>query len=140
MLSLIDIFGQLINQFLTLGSVFASLFNKLTELARKYKKKPDELPDHLNLLIKQLNELENSFEQREKLELKQKKLTENYFNTANKLRNKRRKTAKIFSDEITNKIHELGMAGKLQIVVVPINTFPSDAMRSLSFAFVWNAR
>ena len=28
----------------------------------------------------------------------------------------------------------------LDAVVVPINTFPSDAMRSLSFAFVWNAR
>ena len=35
---------------------------------------------------------------------------------------KRIKTAEVFSGEITNKIHELGMAGKLQIVVEPINS------------------
>ena len=103
-------------------SSLESRLDKLNELARKYKKRPDELPDHLNLLIKQLNELENSFEQREKLELKQKELTTNYFNLAAELRNKRIKAAKVFSEEITNKIHELGMAGKLQIDVEPINS------------------
>ena len=96
--------------------------DKLNELARKYKKRPEELPDHLKLLIKKLNKLENSFEQREKLEIKQKELTKTYFKLAVELRNKRIKTAKIFSEEITNKIHELGMAGKLQIDVEPINS------------------
>ncbi len=96
--------------------------DKLNELARKYKKRPEELPDHLKLLIKKLNKLENSFEQREKLEIKQKELTKTYFKLAAELRNKRIKTAKIFSEEITNKIHELGMAGKLQIDVEPINS------------------
>ena len=96
--------------------------DKLNELARKYKKRPEELPDHLKLLIKKLNKLENSFEQREKLEIKQKELTKTYFKLAAELRKKRIKTAKIFSEEITNKIHELGMAGKLQIDVEPINS------------------
>ena len=96
--------------------------DKLNELARKYKKRPEELPDHLNSLITELNQLENSFEKREKLELKQKELTIRYFNLVTELSNKRIKTAKIFSQKITNKIHELGLTGKLQIDVERINS------------------
>ena len=113
-----------LNEFDADVSQLSSLENrldKLNELARKYKKRPEELVDHLNILIKQLNELENSFEKREELELKQKELTKKYFNLAIELRNKRIKTADFFSNEITSKIHELGMAGKLQIKVEEID-------------------
>tara|TARA_B100000953_G_scaffold128050_1_gene105566 strand:+ start:4376 stop:5971 length:1596 start_codon:yes stop_codon:yes gene_type:complete len=113
-----------LNEFDADTSQLGSLENrldKLNELARKYKKRPEELPDHLNLLIKQLNELEDSFKKREELELKQKEITTKYFNLAIELRNKRIKTAEVFSRKITNKIHELGMAGKLQIEVEAIN-------------------
>jgi len=113
-----------LNEFDADISQLSSLENrldKLNELARKYKKRPEELPDHLNILIKQLNELEDSFEKREGLELKQKELTKKYFNLAIELRNKRIKTAEFFSNEITSKIHELGMAGKLQIEVEEID-------------------
>ena len=96
--------------------------DKLNELARKHKKRPEELPDHLNLLIKKLNDLENSFEKREKLELKQKRLISKYFDLAIELRNKRIKTAKVFSNEITRKIYELGMTGKLHIEVEVIDS------------------
>ena len=113
-----------LNEFDADVSQLSSLENrldKLNELARKYKKRPEELADHLNILIKQLNELEDSFEKREELELKQKELTKKYFDLAIELRNQRIKTADFFSNEITSKIHELGMAGKLQIKVEEID-------------------
>ena len=96
--------------------------DKLNEIARKYKKRPEELPDHLNSLIAQLNDLENSSEEQEELKLKQKELTTKYFMIADDLRSKRIKTAKIFSNEITKKIHELSITGKLEIKVEAINS------------------
>ena len=41
--------------------------DKLNELARKYKTRPEELSNHLNQLIIKLNELEGGIEKQEEL-------------------------------------------------------------------------
>ena len=98
-----------------------SRLDKLNELARKYKTRPEQLPDHLNLLITQLDKLEGSFEQQEELKQKREELTAKYYKFANELRKERMLTARVFSKKITNKIHELGMGGRLEIKIEAIN-------------------
>ena len=91
--------------------------NKLNELARKYKTKPEELSTHLNLLMSKLNELENSFEVKESLKQKKEELIEEYNILSKKLREKRIQTATVFTRKITEKLHELGMTGKLEVKI-----------------------
>jgi DNA repair protein RecN (Recombination protein N) len=94
--------------------------DKLHEFARKHKVKPEELPTHLALLTKQLNELEGGQEQHDLLQKKKVDLTEQYFKLAKKLSKERTKAAGIISEAITEKMHELAIGGKFNIDIEKI--------------------
>ncbi len=94
--------------------------DKLHELARKHKVKPEGLPGHLNLLTTQLNQLEGGQEQHELLQQKKIYLTNEYFSLAKELREERKKAANKIATAVTEKIHELGMDGKFNIDIEPI--------------------
>jgi len=94
--------------------------DKLHELARKHKVKPEDLPGHLNLLTTQLNQLEGSQEQRELLQQKKNELTTEYFKLAKQLSEKRKEAAKTIATAVTEKMHELGMGGKFDIDIESI--------------------
>ena len=100
--------------------------DKLNELARKYKTRPEELSNHLNQLIIKLNELEGGIEKQEELKQEKEKLVTEYHNISERLTKERVQTAIIFSNEITNKLHQLGMSGKLEI---KIETMPNNEPR-----------
>ena len=92
----------------------------LHELARKHKIKPEELPVHLNSLTTQLNQLEGGQEQYELLQQKKIDLTTEYFKLAKELRAKRKKSANKIANAVTEKMHGLGMGGKFDIDIEPI--------------------
>jgi len=94
--------------------------DKLHELARKHKVKPEELSVHLNLLTKQLNQLEGSQEQHELLQQNKIDLTTEYFKLAIELREKRKKAANKIATAVIKKMHELGMGGIFNIDMEPI--------------------
>ena len=94
--------------------------NKIHELARKHKVKPENLPEQLNLLTTQLNQLEGGQEQHELLQQKKVDLKTRYFTLAEELREKRIKASNKIATAITEKIHELGMGGKFDIDIDPI--------------------
>tara|TARA_B110000014_G_scaffold254587_1_gene235347 strand:- start:866 stop:2530 length:1665 start_codon:yes stop_codon:yes gene_type:complete len=100
--------------------------DKLNELARKYKTRPEELSNHLNQLIIKLNELEGGIEKQEELKQEKEKLVTEYHNISERLTKERIQTAIVFSNEITNKLHQLGMSGKLEI---KIETMPNNEPR-----------
>ncbi|MEM6998657.1 MAG: DNA repair protein RecN [Pseudomonadota bacterium] len=89
--------------------------DKLHELARKHKVKPEELPEHLAFLTSQLKQLEGGQEQHELLLKKKIDLTEQYFNLAKKLTKKRNNAAVQISEAVTDKMHELAIGGKFKI-------------------------
>jgi DNA repair protein RecN (Recombination protein N) len=97
-----------------------SRLDKLHDLARKHKVKPEELPEHLNLLITQLNQLEGGQEQHELLQQKKVDLTEQYFKLAKQLSKKRNCAASKISKAVTEKMHELGIGGKFNIDIEKI--------------------
>ena len=92
-----------------------SRLDKLHELARKHKVKPEDLPEHLTLLTTQLNQLEGGQEQHELLLKKKDELTESYFKLAEKLTTERNNAAVKISEAITEKMHELAIGGKFKI-------------------------
>jgi len=94
--------------------------DKLHELARKHKVKPEALPEHLNMLTTQLNQLEGGQEQHELLQQKKNELTTEYTKLAEQLRDKRKGAAKKIVVAVTEKMHELGMGGKFNIDLEPI--------------------
>lgn len=97
---------------------FASIENrldKLHELARKHKVKPEVLPEHLALLTTQLNQLEGGQEQHEQLQKKKTELTESFFKLADKLTKQRNDAAKKISKAVTEKMHELAIGGQFKI-------------------------
>jgi DNA repair protein RecN (Recombination protein N) len=96
-------------------NVIENRLNKLHELARKHKVKPEILPEHLNLLTTQLNKLEGGKEQHELLQQQKTDLTKQYFKLARQLTKKRNDAADKFSIAVTEKMHELGMGGKFNI-------------------------
>ena len=67
--------------------------------------------------MSKLNELENSFEVKESLKQKKEELIEEYNILSKKLREKRIQTATVFTRKITEKLHELGMTGKLEVKI-----------------------
>ena len=97
-----------------------SRLNKMHELARKHKIKPDALPEQLELLTTQLNQLEGGQEQHDLLQKKKDERYTHYFKLADELRKKRSTAAKKISEAITVKMHELGMGGKFSIDIEAI--------------------
>ncbi len=89
--------------------------NKLHELSRKHKIKPETLPEHLELLITQLNQLEGGQEQHDLLQKKKETLYKKYFKQAEQLRKKRITAAEKIDSAISEKMHELGMGGQFKI-------------------------
>lgn len=92
-----------------------SRLDKLHELARKHKVKADTLPEHLTLLTTQRNQLEGGQEQHEELQKKKIELTKNYFKLTDKLTKERKIAADKFSKSVTEKMHELAIAGIFKI-------------------------
>ena len=92
-----------------------SRLDKLHELARKHKVKPEALPEHLTLLTTQLNQLEGGQEQHEQLQKKKTELTESYFKLADKLTKQRSDAAEKISKAVTEKMHELAIGGQFKI-------------------------
>ncbi|NOG61203.1 MAG: DNA repair protein RecN [Proteobacteria bacterium] len=97
-----------------LASIEARL-DKLHELARKHKIKPEALPEHLSLLTKQLNQLEGGQERHDLLQKKKIELTDQYFKLAKTLTKKRYEATLKISDAVTEKMHELAIGGKFNI-------------------------
>ena len=89
--------------------------DKLHDLARKHKVKPDALPEHLTLLTNQLNQLEGGQEQHELLQKRKSELTEHYFKLSKKLTKERTTAAKKISVAVTEKMHELAIGGEFKI-------------------------
>ncbi len=81
------------------------------DMARKHKLQPEALTDHLETLKDELHSLENSEARFEKLIALQKSSTKNYRRAANRLSMCRRRAAKKLSEDITEKLNELGMLG-----------------------------
>ena len=96
-------------------SIIESRLDKLHDLSRKHKVKPETLPEHLNLLTTQLNHLEGGQEQHELLQQQKIDLTKQYFKLVKQLTKKRNDAAHKFSISVTEKMHELGMGGKFNI-------------------------
>lgn len=100
------------------GNQLASIesrLDKLHELARKHKVKPETLPEHLSFLTTQLNQLEGGQEQHEQLQKKKHELTDSYFKLADKLSKERIIAAEKISKAITKKMNELAIAGQFKI-------------------------
>ena len=92
-----------------------SRLDKLHELARKHKVKPETLPEHLTLLTTQLNQLEGGQEQHEQLQKKKTELTKSYFKLSEKLTKARSGAAEEISKSVTEKMHELAIGGQFKI-------------------------
>jgi DNA repair protein RecN (Recombination protein N) len=94
--------------------------DKINELARKHKVKPDKLPEQLTLLTAQLNQLEGGQQQHELLQKKKAELGDHYIKLASDLSDKRKISANRIALAVTEKMHELGMGGKFDISVEAI--------------------
>ena len=98
-----------------------SRLDKIHELARKHKVKPEALPDQLILLSSQLNQLEGGQEQHKLLQKKKSDLLHKYKKLAEKLSEKRKSTANKIALAVTDKMQELGMGGKFDINIEAID-------------------
>ena len=94
--------------------------DRMHELARKHKIKPETLPEHLELLTTQLNQLEGGQEQHDLLQKRKDEMIAYYFKQAEELGKKRRTAAEKISSAITEKMHELGMGGKFNVDIEPL--------------------
>ena len=102
-------------------SIIENRLEKIHELARKHKVKPETLPEQLILLTSQLEQLEGGQEQHELLQKKKTELLNNYKKCAEKLSAKRKTTANKIAAAVTAKMHELGMGGKFDISIETID-------------------
>ena len=89
--------------------------DKINELARKHKVKPEALYEQLVLLSSQLHQLEGSQKEYELLQKKKIELSKNYKILAKKLSEERKLTATKIALAVTNKLVDLGMGGKFDI-------------------------
>ena len=89
--------------------------DKINELARKHKVKPEALSDQLVLLSSQLNRLEVDQEEYTLLQKKKTELFKDYKILAKKLSTKRKSAANKIALAVTNKLVDLGMGGKFDI-------------------------
>ncbi len=101
-------------------NIIENRLDKFHEFARKHKIKPEALPEHLNLLITQLNQLEGGQEQHELLQQKKVDLIDQYFKLAKKLTKERSNAAVKISEAVTEKMHELAIGGKFNIDIEKI--------------------
>lgn len=102
-------------------NILESRLDKIHELARKHKVKPESLPEQLVLLSSQLNQLEGGQEQHELLQKKKSDLLLKYKKLAEKLSEKRNSTANKIALAVTNKMQDLGMGGKFDISIETID-------------------
>ena len=96
-------------------NIIESRLDKIHELARKHKIKPEALPEQLVLLSSQLDQMEGGQEQHEILQKKKSELLHKYKKLAEKLSEKRKSTANKISIAVTDKMQDLGMGGKFNI-------------------------
>lgn len=101
-------------------NIIESRLDKIHELARKHKVKPEALPEQLVLLSSQLNQLEGGQEQHELLQKKKSELLHKYKKLAEKLSKKRKSTANKIALAVTDKMQDLGMGGKFDISIEAI--------------------
>lgn len=83
----------------------------LRELARKYRKNPDELNDYLNELQEKLKLIESFDDILKNLQEKQKACEEDFLKAAKKLSAKRARSAEKLEREVNAKLPELKMSG-----------------------------
>ncbi len=98
-------------------NIIESRLDKIHELARKHKVKPEALAEQLVLLSSQLEQLEGGQEQHELLQKKKSELLNKYKKLAEKLSVKRKSTASKIALAVTDKMQDLGMGGKFDISV-----------------------
>lgn len=103
-------------------STLESRLDKLNDLSRKHKVRPEELPDHLSRLSTELERLESGREQQAALLGKKQALSDHYFELAKSLHEARLNAAVLFGANVTEKMHELGMAGKFEIGIESIDS------------------
>ncbi len=92
--------------------------DKLHELARKHKVNPESLYQHMQALEKELSDMEQGQDDFDSLSEQLDLVTQDYFKLANDLSSKRGTAADDLSEAVTEKMHELGIAGSFQIDVV----------------------
>ncbi len=91
---------------------------EIHDLARKYHVSPHQLPEKLNHLTAELNELEHSEIHLAKLEKELATLHARYLETAGKLSNSRRRASKKLEKSITKRLHSLGMPQSIFSIVI----------------------
>lgn len=97
-------------------------------LARKHHVDPDELPELLERLQKELDSIENADEHLEKLQQGIANTVSSYHQAANDLSKSRIKAAKILSTKVSENMQELGMQGG--IFEVALNAYEEDSFHS----------
>lgn len=85
--------------------------SSLHDMARKHKVKPEVLPQHLELLREQLNQLESSDERYAALKAEETRVLDDYNATSDRLHQSRKKAAATLAAAVTAQIRELGMPG-----------------------------
>jgi DNA repair protein RecN (Recombination protein N) len=83
----------------------------IREMARKYRKQPDELPEYLAELQEKLKLIESFDEVLKELQQKQKLAEENFAKIAQKLSQKRKKSSEKLEKEVNSRLPELKMSG-----------------------------
>ncbi len=82
---------------------------EIHDLARKYRCRAEELPDHLAQLVSELQNLEHADVQLEGLEQRTSELEQRYMELAEALDKSRRKAARKLTEQVTATINTLGM-------------------------------
>ncbi len=100
--------------------IIESRLDKINELARKHKVKPEALPEQLMLLSSQLDQLEGGQEQYKLLQKRKSESLYKYKKVAEKLSGKRKSTANKIALAVTDKMQDLGMGGKFDISIETI--------------------
>ena len=111
----------------------------VTQMARKHRLQPDELPELLERLKSRLEELTLRSDP-EALSERERKTEEGYRNLAKKLSAQRTKTAKTLSAAVTAGMQELAMAGgRFEIALESLSEGASWGLESVEFLVSANA-
>ena len=111
------------------------------DTARKFRVRPDELPDHLLSLRSELDRSENHEQRLAVLEKSRSEVLAKYRSAAGALSKARGKAAKLLADGATPIVQGLGMANaRFQIVVTPDERQPvrASGVDEVSFEFSAN--
>jgi DNA repair protein RecN (Recombination protein N) len=101
--------------------------NKINELSRKHKVKPEELKEVLDSLENQLNSLASIEEKIKTTRTTLKNLEVKYFSLANDLSQRRNKSADFLSNEISKKISALDINGGALQITLQQEAIPSPS-------------